>query len=559
MKDYKNILTITIVSVLLTSANAQLAPKPPLGWNSYDCFGFDVHEDEVKENADYMATNLLEYGWEYVVIDFLWYVDGLTVAAWNDNRKEAYRDSILIDDYGRMLPRLDKFPSAIGDAGLKSLGDYVHDKGLKFGVHLMAGIPKTAYDKDTPIKGTDFTARDITDVNGRIPNWYGGMYAVDMSKDGAQEYYNSLIDLYADWGVDYIKIDGIVNPYRTDEITGYFEAAKNNDRNIVVSLSPGISGGVSRRSSHVKANSNLWRIKGDVWDRWDDIVETMPLMRNWNNHRVESSWPDADMLPLGKISIRSEALWAHDLEIRQSRFTENEQRAMMTMWNIYRSPLMFGGHLPESNDFSIRLLKNKWALHINQNTKNNQQVVNQNETLVWKAEDIENDEVFISFLNMNDDTQEVSVSYSELNVSGQYAIYDIWDGDSLGVFSEAFARDLAPHDGRLYRMVPVATDPSNPTDGIVNSVDHEAYDWIEQGPNPTSNTYSIRLNRPGVKIKKVVLSDVQGHLVHLPQYVNDKTVTLFNIENLESGIYFVDVKIIKGTTSYNIRNKVIKR
>ncbi len=371
----KKLVSYLLFFVLFTSHlfARGVAEKPPMGWNSYDCFGFLVNEDQVKANADYMDEHLKEYGWEYVVVDFLWYVKGLTVDAWtNWEEKPKYQDSIIVDEYGRMLPRTDLFPSSAEDSSFKSLAGYIHSKGLKFGIHLMRGIPKSAVRQNLPIKGTSYYAQDIVDEDTETP-WYKGMDGVDMDKPGAQEYYNSLIELYASWGVDYLKIDGIATrPYREKEIIGYYNAVQNTGRDIVISLSPG--------SAHLEEAevyqdySNLWRIKGDVWDKWSDIEATFPLCNNWNEYREPNSWPDADMLPLGKISISSEAKYAHDLTPRMTRLTEDEQYTMMSLWSIFRSPLMFGGHLPENDAFTLDLITNQHVIDINQNSINNKQL-----------------------------------------------------------------------------------------------------------------------------------------------------------------------------------------
>ena len=196
-----------------------LAQKPPMGWNSYNCFGGNVSEAEVKANTDYMAKNLKQYGWEYIVVDFLWYVDDMASAETMANR----RPHQYIDKYGRLIPSVKSFPSSVGGNGLKPLADYVHSKGLKFGLHIMRGIPRQAISGNTPVKNSTAKASEIANLADTCI-WYGGLTGLNLTKKGAQEYYNSLFELYAAWGVDYIKVDDISFPYHADEIEAVHKA-----------------------------------------------------------------------------------------------------------------------------------------------------------------------------------------------------------------------------------------------------------------------------------------------------------------------------------------------
>ncbi|NBC83558.1 MAG: hypothetical protein GVY19_09260 [Bacteroidetes bacterium] len=161
------------------------------------------------------------------------------------------------------------------------------------------------------------------------------------------------------------------------------EKPKNAGRDIVISLSPGTS--KLDQSSVYQQYSNLWRIKGDVWDKWDDIEDTFPLCDDWNEYREPNSWPDADMPPLGKISIPSEASYAHDLTPRMTRLTEDEQYTMMSLWTIFRSPLMFGGHLPENDTFTFNLITNQEVIGVNQNSINNKHLKREGNHYYWTA------------------------------------------------------------------------------------------------------------------------------------------------------------------------------
>src|SRR5659263_5032 len=296
-----------------------LAITPPMGWNSWDCYGASVTEEEVQGNAEFMAKYLKQYGWEYIVVDIQWYEPG-TVSS-------AYRPFVPLemDEYSRLIPAVNKFPSAVGGQGFKPLADYIHGLGLKFGIHIMRGIPRQAVHADTEIKGTTITARQIAHPYS-ICQWNTDMYGVDDAKEGAQQYYNSLFELYALWEVDFVKVDDISNTYAmknsysaSGEIELISNAVEVCGRDIVISLSCGPS--PLDKAEHLKQHANMWRTTRDFLDSWDDLYNSFEICNKWNNHSGPGHWPDADMLPIGHIAIRS---CEHGLGDRLTRFSKDE-------------------------------------------------------------------------------------------------------------------------------------------------------------------------------------------------------------------------------------------
>ena len=126
----------------IPAKNKNLALKPPMGWNSYDCFGLDVNETEVRANAEYMAKHLKDLGYQYIVLDILWYGDE-KASNYDDFVHETIpaKPKYTLDEFGRYLPDPVKFPSSVNNAGFKPLADYIHSLGLKFGIHILRGIP----------------------------------------------------------------------------------------------------------------------------------------------------------------------------------------------------------------------------------------------------------------------------------------------------------------------------------------------------------------------------------------------------------------------------------
>jgi alpha-galactosidase len=359
------------------------ASTPPMGWNSWDCFGPTVTEQEVKANADYMAAHLKKFGWEYIIVDIRWYVANDKSHGYNE------KDAILtMDEYGRFQPAVNKFPSSSGGKGFKPLADYIHNKGLKFGIHLMRGIPKLAVQRNTPILGTRLKAKDIYS-DSVLCTWLGDMYTVDGTKAGAQDYYNSLFTMYASWGVDFIKIDDLSRPYHTAEIEMIRRAIDGCGRPIVLSTSPGET--PIQNADHVVTHANMWRVIDDFWDHWPELQSHFALFEKWVPFMGPGHWPDGDMLPLGHIGIRAERG-----DARMSNFTRDEQYTLMSLFLICRSPLMFGGNLPDNDQFTLDLITNEEALGVLQHSKNNRLLFNDGEEIAWIADDAGSADKFVA-------------------------------------------------------------------------------------------------------------------------------------------------------------------
>lgn len=352
-----------------TPAFLQWAERPPMGWNSWDCFATTVTEAQTKAHADILAERFARFGWEYVVVDIQWYEPS---ASGYDYRKGA---PLVLDVHGRLLPAANKFPSAEGDVGFAALADYVHRKGLKFGLHLMRGIPRQAVEKNLPILGTTLHAADIADRVNVCP-WNTDMYGVDLGKPGAQEYYNSVFALLAQWGVDYVKVDDLSRPYGRNrpEVEAVRRAIDQSGRPMVLSLSPGETD--IAFGEHVAAHANAWRISDDFWDQWPELLAQFERLHKWTTFRRVGAWPDADMIPFGVIEMG-----------RKTRFTPAEHFTLMSLWCIARSPLMFGGDLTKLDDFTASFLSNDEVLAVNRGSANNRQLFRTPDGLIaWVAD-----------------------------------------------------------------------------------------------------------------------------------------------------------------------------
>ena len=464
------LLAAIAVSSLRMSVSAQgtLAPRPPMGWNSYNSFGSAVHEDEVRANADYMAQNLHQYGWSTIVVDFLWaYANppGSTISDAPQMRLAdgAYIPWLAMDEWGRLLPNTDKFPSAFGGQGFKPLGDYVHSLGLQFGIHIMRGIPRQAVWARSPVKGTQgITADQIADTNS-VCSWNNHMYGLDMRKPGAQEYLNSLLALYAGWGVDFIKVDDISRPYGTQEIEGYRKAIGLCGRPVVLSISPGET--PLKDSAHVKQYANMWRMADDFWDSWEQLLKMYDYARSWQGIGGPGHWPDCDMIQIGKISKRGPVG-----PERYSRFTENELYTHMSFWCIYRSPLMLGGNLPDNRELEKKLFTNDEVLDVDQHGLNPRQLSKTGGHMIWVS-DIDpvagatgsgrNNRAshsrssggwYVGLFNIGEVSQDITINFAQLGYKGRLAVRDLWQRQDKGIFKKQYTSTIPPHGVALIKL-----------------------------------------------------------------------------------------------------------
>ncbi|CAL9323532.1 hypothetical protein SUDANB180_00867 [Streptomyces sp. enrichment culture] len=325
--------------------------RPPMGWNSWDCYGPTVTEREVLANAEFMARRPLPYGWDTVVVDIQWYEPTARAHGYNPDAP------LVLDAYGRQLPAPNRFPSAAAGAGFAPLARRVHQLGPRFGLHVMRGIPRRAVAARLPVHGTEFTADQIADTASVCP-WNTDNYGLDHDHPGAQAYYDSQVARFAAWGVDFVKADDMLFPYHEREIAAYARAVERCGRPVELSLSPGTDVSLAPLD-HLREHATMWRVCDDLWDRWADVAAQFARMARWAPWQGAAGWADADMLPLGRIGIRAER--GTD---RLCSLTRPEQISLLTLWLISRSPLMMGGDLPTSPPETIELLTNDEALAV---------------------------------------------------------------------------------------------------------------------------------------------------------------------------------------------------
>jgi hypothetical protein len=414
------------------------ALRPPMGWNSWDSYGTTVTEAEVKANADFMAQHLKALGWQYIVVDI----------QWSDPNAKAhgYRPDaeLAMDGFGRLIPADNRFPSSAGGRGFRPLADYVHSLGLKFGIHIMRGIPRRAVRANLPVHGSTARAAAIADVHSICP-WNTDMYGVRAETPGGQAYYDSLIELYASWGVDYIKADDIARPVHRDEIAAIHRAIAKTGRSIVLSLSPGPA--TVKDLAFLQANANLWRISDDFWDDWQSVRQMFLLLSIWGGTGRPGAWPDADMLPLGHIGLRAER--GGD---RMSRFTPDEARTVMSLWSIAQSPLMFGGDLPTSGNTTLALIGNDEVLAVDQRGSHGYPFWQSGSRVAWVADSPDPAVRYLGVFNAGDRPADVEVSWGAIGLPERCVLRDLWQKSDLGAIDGGYTFRLAPHASGLYSL-----------------------------------------------------------------------------------------------------------
>ena len=409
-----------------------IAQTPPMGWNSWDCYGASVDEKTVLKNARYMRDHLKDAGYEYVVVDIQWYQPTASSHAY------VPFAPLVMDGYGRLQPAENRFPSAAGGKGFRPLADRIHEMGLKFGIHIMRGLPREAAHRHLPVYGTAFSCAEAADPHS-ICAWNPDMYGLKADTEAAKAYYDSIFSMYASWGVDYVKCDDIAREYpRCKEEIELISAARSRcGRDIVLSLSPGPA--PLERAEHLKRWANLWRVTDDFWDDWTLLKGMFERTQKWCGHAGPGHWPDQDMLPVG-------ALRQCEDPDERTRFTRDEQVTMMTLWCMARSPLMIGSELTKLDGWTLGLLTNPDALALMTDSFAPNMARLTEEEAVMTALRKDGSGWYLGLFNLSDQERRVAFdpAWAELTVSGWR---EAWTGETGGAALPC--PTLPPHGAAL--------------------------------------------------------------------------------------------------------------
>ncbi|UXX80965.1 glycoside hydrolase family 27 protein [Reichenbachiella carrageenanivorans] len=429
----------------VVSSQKRLADTPPMGWNSWDCLGWTATEAQVKAAADYMDEHLKHLGYEYIVIDQGWFADSASSSFEAFVHDEiSSKPTYTLDSFGRLMPDVIKYPSSKNGKGMKPLADYIHSKGLKFGLHLLRGIPWESVEMDMPIKDSDYSASSIGQPTKGC-DWYDGFYGVDMTKPGGQAYYDSVFELFAEWGVDYVKSDDVINE---TEFLAISKAARNCGRDIVLSVVP-----ANIEWEVLKENCDLARTGHDYWDVWQMLKQAFGDANAYTKYRGDGFWPDLDMLPVGKLG---KEISYKGPEERISNFSEDELKTLLSLWYISQSPLMIGGYLPETDTLTLQLLTNEEAVAVSKKSVNSRQIKYRNAMVIWVSDIRNSEDKYLAMFNIWETFKPINmkVAFEQIGINPhkEYVFRDLWSHEDIGTYQKEFMAPVVTHGARLFKV-----------------------------------------------------------------------------------------------------------
>jgi hypothetical protein len=447
-----------------------------MGWNSWDSYGLTITEDQFRANVKVVAETLKPFGWNYAVIDEGWFFFN------PEDRNKPDTLHYAIDANGRYIPVPARFPSAVNmliqqpayapgvpnisapnfiatvDAtSFKPLADWVHAQGLKFGIHIVRGIPRASVERNLPIANSAFHAADAADTSDACP-WDPTNWGIKDNAAG-QAWYDSLLQQYATWGVDLLKVDCIAaHPYKADEIRMIRHAIDKAGRPMLLSLSPGPT--AIDNAAEVGQLAQMWRISDDFWDVWSsDAGKAFPQSLSgqfaktaaWAQYAKPGNWPDADMLPIGHIGPTPGYG-----KPRETRFTPVEQRTLLTLWSIARSPLILGANLTALDDATLKLLTNRDVLRVNQTATRSGQVMHSGDIIAWTADlppDSPDGPTALALFNVGESPVVINSSFEAYGLDdATYRVKDAWTGKNLGKLKSIDSLTLEPHASILWLL-----------------------------------------------------------------------------------------------------------
>jgi alpha-galactosidase len=437
--------TLTAQETLNTSKS--VAPTPPLGWNSWDSYGLRINEQQFRDNVEALATKLKPFGYTYAVIDEGWYML---------NPEDRPKPEVLkyaLDENGRFIPVTDRFPSAVQNgknAGFRDLASSVHSKGIKFGVHIIRGIPRESVARNLPIEGSAFKAQDAADQNDACP-WDPTSWGIKDTAAG-QAWYDSLLRQYANWGVDFLKVDCIADhPYKPAEIRQIKLAIERSGRPMVLSLSPGPT--AVEHHAEVGELAQMWRISNDIWDIWTaesdfpfGVKNQFENAARWAQYTRPGNWPDADMLPIGELRPYPDV----GKGPRHTRLTLDEQQTQLSLWAMARSPLIIGANLTLLDQATLRLLCNRDILKIDQTATASRQLLHDKDLVIWTA-DLPAGEHALAAFNLGEEPITLDRPLSDFLPAGQYNMKNAWTGERPSAGARVHAT-LAPHASIVFML-----------------------------------------------------------------------------------------------------------
>lgn len=424
-------ILLVISQALLAGAETNgVSATPALGWSNWSFLRNHPTEATIEAQALAMHNSGLQnHGFIYINLDDYYY----------------FNPSNTVDAYGRWVVN----PSAFPD-GMAAVAAYVHSLGLKFGIYVTAGIPVAAYNQNTPILGTTNHAQDIvTNTSTYEINYNFGnhcMYYIDYSKPGAQAFINSWADLFASWGVDYLKIDG-VGDWDIGDIEAWSQALVQTGRPIHLELSNSLD---VNNGSIWRQYANGWRIEGDIecycsgtsypLTDWNNVLARFNDAPKWTQFGGPGGWNDLDSLEVGNGT--------------NDGMTASQETATMTLWSICCAPLILGVDLAHLNTNDLPMLFNNNVLQIDQNGSIGAPITYDTTTQVWRAAEADGSYA-VAFFNLGSSNINMSVTWAQLGFTNAAEVQDLWAGTDLGCQTNGYSANVLSDGATFYRIAPV--------------------------------------------------------------------------------------------------------
>jgi hypothetical protein len=422
--------------------------KPLLGWSSWSFIRRDPTAQNIEAAADAMTSSgLAGIGYTNINVDDFWYVC-------------PGGQGPDVDQYGRWVTDTSKFPSGPnGENGIKVVADYVHSKGLKFGLYVTPGISKQAVAQNTAIEGTPYHADDIATTAGENNYNCGGMVGIDYSKPGAQDFINSWADQFASWGVDYVKLDG-VGSFDIPDVQAWSDALRQTGRPIHLELSNSLNINYATTWSKL---ANGWRTGGDVecycgkngssypLTDWSHVASRFDAVAKWAPYGGPGGFNDYDSIEVGNGS--------------NDGLTLDERKTQMSLWALASSPFTLGTDLTNLDPTDLTLLKNTDVLAVDQDAIDAQRVYDSNGQQVFSKQEPNGDDI-VGLFNTNGAPQVISTSTSALGLPGgtDYFVKDLWTHQTTETAGN-LAVSVPAHGVALYRI----SRDDNPTQAPPNA------------------------------------------------------------------------------------------
>ncbi|SEC43541.1 Alpha galactosidase A [Streptomyces sp. 3213] len=425
---------------------APVSSTPPMGWSSWSALreGSGLTQDGIKAQARVMHDKLRRYGYRYINID----------AGWSDH----------LDAYGRNTWDTTRFPD-----GIPALAAYLHRLGLKFGIYLTPGVPIEAYQKNLPVQGTAYHMQDIADPT-QPGNTHNDSYRIDFTKPGAAEYVRGYADLFASWGVDYIKMDfvgpggGLVPADNRLEMRAWHQAIVATGRPMHLELSNSLS---IADAATWQATSNGWRTRGDIecycgvngsstpLTSWQRTSARFDQVAAWQPFGGSGAFNDYDSIEVGNGS--------------DGGLTPDERQTQLSLWSLASSPLLLGTDLTKLDAADLRLLANRDVIAVDQDTVNASRVSKTATAQVF-AKTEPNGDVILGLFNTGAVAQTVSVAADTagLPVSSSYRLDNLWTHEVTRSSGATVAASVPVHGAALFRVRPWAAGktPGRPQTGL---------------------------------------------------------------------------------------------